>query len=225
MSKQYKLLYAEDEIKTRQNHTSYINDNYDIDTIEADDGLIAWKHYLKHKPDILLTDISMPNMCGLELIEKIREVDNKIKIIILSAHNEQDKLLRAMKLNLVEYQIKPISRKKLILILDSTINSLRDTDTKKIFYFNSDSYFNILTEELIIDKESIKLTKNEIKLLNLFIKNKNQILNQIDIFNSIWEYTKDYKIESVRTLVKKLRKKLSVDCIDNIYGGGYRFKL
>lgn len=223
MSKQYKLLYAEDEIQTRQNHISYINDNYDIDTIEAPDGLIAWKYYLKHKPDILLTDISMPNMCGLELIEKIREVDENIKIIVLSAHSEEDKLLRAMKLNLVEYQIKPINRRKLRESLDSVINTIEQTDTKKIFYFNSDSYFNISANKLVINSETIKLTKNEIKLLNLLIKNENHIVSQIDIFNYIWDYHKEYKIESVRTLVKKLRKKLSFDCIDNVYGGGYRF--
>ena len=222
MSKQYKLLYAEDEITTRQNHISYINDCYDINTIEADDGLIAWRHYLKHKPDILLTDISMPNMCGLELIEKIREIDDKIKIVVLSAHNEEEKLLRAMKLNLVEYQIKPINRKKLTLALDNVIKSLENTNSKKIFYFDSDSYFNISLDKLIIDKQTIHITKNEIKLLNLFIQNENKIINQIDIFNYIWDYNKDYKVESVRTLVKKLRQKLPKNSIENIYGGGYK---
>lgn len=108
-----KLLYVEDEIETRQTHVRYLNKNYDFNIIEANNGSEAFELYLKHKPQILLTDISMPIMCGLTLIEKIREIDNDIKVIVLSAHDETEKLLRAVELNLTSYQIKPISRKKL----------------------------------------------------------------------------------------------------------------
>ena len=222
MNKQYKLLYAEDEIETRRNTVSYINDNYKLDIIEADDGMQAWESYIKHKPDILLTDLLMPNMCGLELIEKIRKVDSDIKIIVVSAHSEQEKLLKAIKLNLIEYHIKPIRRRKLLNGLDMAINSLNDSNTKNMFYFNSDSYYDILENTLLVNTERINLTKNETKLLNLFIQNQNKTLNSIDIFNDIWEFNKEYKTESIRTLVKKLRKKLPLNSIDNIYGGGYK---
>ena len=222
MSKQYKLLYAEDEIEIRKNIVSYINDNYKLDIIEEDDGKQAWESYLEHKPDILITDLLMPNICGLELIEKIREVDKDIKIIVISAHSEQEKLLKAIKLNLVEYQIKPINRKKLLNGLDMAINSLEDGNTNNKFYFNSDSYFDILENSLVVDTNRIKLTKNEIRLLSLFIVNKNKTLDSIDIFNNIWEFNKEYKTESIRTLVKKLRKKLPYNSIENIYGGGYK---
>ena len=222
MSKHYKLLYAEDEIETRKNITLYINDNYKLDIIEADDGKKAWESYLKYKPDILITDLLMPNICGLELIEKIREVDKDIKIIVISAHSSQDKLLQAIKLNLIEYQIKPINRKKLLNGLDMAINSLENGNTNNKFYFNSDSYFDILENSLVVHTNTIKLTKNEIKLLRLFIDNNNKTLDSLDIFNNIWEFSKEYKTESIRTLVKKLRKKLPLDTIENIYGGGYK---
>lgn len=222
MNYQYKLLYAEDEIETRKNITSYINDNYNLDIIEADDGTQAWERYLKHKPDILLTDLLMPNICGLELIEKIREVDSDIKIIVISAHSSQDKLLQAMKLNLIEYQIKPINRKKLLNGIDMAIKSLENGNTKNKFYFNCDSYFDVLENTLVVDTNRIILTKNETRLLSLFIDNKNKTLDSIDIFNNVWEFNKEYKTESIRTLVKKLRKKLPANSIENIYGGGYK---
>lgn len=222
MDKQYKLLYAEDERETRRNIVAYINDNYKLDIVEADDGEQAWKSYLEYKPDILITDLLMPKMCGLELIEKIREVDSDIKIIVVSAHGEQDKLLKAIKLNLIEYQIKPLNRKKLLNGLDIAINYLSEIDNKKLFYFNSDTYYNILEDNLVVDSNIVKLTKNEIKLLNLFIENQNKTLDSIDIFNKIWNFNREYKVESIRTLVKKLRKKLPLNSIENIYGGGYK---
>ena len=102
--KKLKLLYAEDEHTTRKNHIKYINHKFDFEIFEASNGEEAYNLYLEHYPDIILTDITMPKMCGLTLIEKIRENDNTTHIIVLSAHNEEEKLLKAIELNLSSNQ-------------------------------------------------------------------------------------------------------------------------
>ena len=79
----------------------------------ASTGLEALEIYKKHKPNILLLDINMPGLNGLELTKQIREQDKLTRIIILTAHLEQDKLLFAAELNLTKYLPKPISRLQL----------------------------------------------------------------------------------------------------------------
>lgn len=225
MQERYKILYVEDEVETRKNIVNYIKQYYSTQIIEASDGLEGWEAYQENKPDILITDISMDKLCGLSLIEKIRKVDNKIKIIVITAHAEQDRLLRAVKLNLVEYYIKPIARKVLKKVLTNTIEQLNTEEKNQIAYFNENSYYNITEEVLYIDNSVIKLTQYETKLLNILLENKNKVLESHVIFNELWDFDKEYKADSVRTLIKKLRKKLPDYAIENCYGGLYRLSI
>jgi DNA-binding response OmpR family regulator len=219
--KKYKVLYVEDEKKIRQNHALYITDNFDVDIVEAEDGIDGYTLYLKCKPDIIITDITMPKMSGLEMIEKIREQDKDVKIIVFSAYSDQEKLLQAIQLNLIEYKIKPIKRKDIKSVMLKALTRLEDDS---LFYFDRYSYFNQKTEELKIDESVIKLSHNELHLLKYLVAQHNSVVSSIDIFNQIWDFTKEYSVDSVRTLVKKLRKKLPQESIENIYGGGYRLK-
>jgi DNA-binding response OmpR family regulator len=219
--KKYKVLYVEDEKKIRKNHTLYLKDNFDVDIVEAENGLDGYASYLKCKPDIIITDITMPKMSGLEMIEKIREEDKDVKIIVFSAYNDQEKLLQAIPLNLIEYKIKPIKRRDMKEVMIKVLKCLEDDS---LFYFDTHSYFNQETEELKINESVVKLSHNELQLLKYLVIQQSSIVSAIDIFNYIWDFTKEYSVDYVRTLVKKLRKKLPQDSIENIYGGGYRLK-
>jgi len=218
----YKVLYVEDETETRKNICMFLKNNFDMIVFEASDGKEGFESYLENKPDILITDLNMEDSCGFDLIEDIRQIDTEIKIIILSAYSEQEKLLRAIRLNLVEYLIKPVSRKQLKEIINKTLSELIDHEHNDYFYFNETSYYNKTSTSLIVNNKNIKLTTSEIKILAFFIRYSNQILDSVDIFNHIWDFEKDYKVESVRTLVKKIRKKLPNNTIINVYGGGYK---
>ena len=121
MNQKIKLIFAEDEIETRQNIVAYINNRYNFEIIEANDGKEAWDAYLQHEPDVLITDLSMPEMDGLELIQKIREVDANLQIIVITAHTEDDKLEIANGLNIIDYHVKPLKRNALITSLDKVV--------------------------------------------------------------------------------------------------------
>jgi YesN/AraC family two-component response regulator len=110
--KNLSILIAEDDVFLREELVNYISIFVD-DIYQANNGIEAFDMYQKYKPSIILTDIDMPLLNGLELIEKIREVDENIDIIIISAYTYTEYLLRAIELNLVSYLAKPIQRNKL----------------------------------------------------------------------------------------------------------------
>ncbi len=112
------MLYVEDDEQTRANMSSYLRLKYNT-VLEAKDGVEAYELYLNEQPDLMLVDIELPNMNGLELVEKIRDKNNTIPIIITSAYSDKQKLLAAIKLNLVDYLTKPISRHRLKDVLET----------------------------------------------------------------------------------------------------------
>ena len=226
--KKLKLLYAEDEKRIRKDHIIYLQSRYDFEIFEANDGIEALDLYKEHNPDIVLTDITMPNMCGLELAREIRKISSHTKIIILSAHSEHDKLMQAFDSNVINYLIKPINREKLRTSIDTAIETISENTDDKSSNINlsKNAMFDMQKQIFVINDEIIKLSKSESKLLNLLCENKNKEIDSYDIFLYVWnDFEKEFSADSVRTLVKKLRKKLPDGILKNVYGGFYKIEV
>jgi len=222
------LLYAEDEERTRKDHITYLQSRYDFHIYEAHDGLEALKIYKEHQPDIVLTDITMPNMSGLELAQEIRQISQHTKIIISTAHSEQDKLMQAFDADVVNYLIKPINRQKLRTSIDTAISTMPKTTSieKDYIVLSDNAKFDLKSHEYFVDNKLVKLSKSESRLLALVCENKNRDIDSYEIFVHVWDdFEKEFSKDSVRTLVKKLRKKLPDGILQNIYGGFYKLHL
>ena len=137
-------------------------------------GSEGYNTYLQKRPDIILSDINMPNMDGLSMIQKIRESDDETDIIIMSAHSEQDKLLKAIELKLVTYLIKPIDSQKLKAMLLKIVNRLRTS--KKRIYIKENLFWDKATSTLWEDEEQILLKERELKLFKFLCANINNNL-------------------------------------------------
>jgi len=225
MQKKLTLLYAEDEIQIRKNHIFYLQDRYDFNFLEADDGEEALALYKEYQPEIVLTDITMPKMNGLDLVSEIRKLSPHTKVIVLTAHAEQEKLLKAFELYVVNYLIKPVDRRKLSAAIDLAIETLPDVEEadNKIVHFNTQMTYDLERSLLLDDGIPIKLTMAEEKLLELLLNNSHSNLSSETIFTHVWEgKDESFSTSSVRTLVKNLRKKIAVESIENSYGGYYR---
>jgi len=119
----YTLLYVEDEDGTRINIAKSLRLRYK-EVLEAKDGEEAYRLYKEFKVDLIITDLQMPKMDGVELIKKIRLEDNRTPIVVISAYSDREKLEEVSQLNIVEYAIKPRSRAKLKELLERGLKNI-----------------------------------------------------------------------------------------------------
>ncbi|MCK9491470.1 MAG: response regulator transcription factor [Sulfurimonas sp.] len=221
----YTILFVEDEKEIRQNYVIYLK-KYFMDVYEAADGVMAYEIYKSKKPDIMIVDINLPKLNGIEFLKKVRELDHTTKAIMLTAHADVNYLLEATSLKLTKYLIKPISRNDLKEALNLAITELDkyEVSSKKILFLKDGYSWNYKTQELK-GQYSIALTDKERQLLQLFFSNVNIIYSYDDIIITIWNDYEGDKISALKTIIKNLRKKLPKDTIKNIFGVGYKIEL
>ena len=219
INKNIKILYVEDDEIARENGVEFL-ENFFEQIYAASDAIVALQLYEKYQPDIIITDIQMPKLNGLEFVKRIREKDKKTQIIIITAFCDKDYLLKAIELQLVKYLVKPVKEKEFEEALFLCVNSLQE-DNSNIVKLDENSYFDTFNKNLVIKDEIIKLRAKEILFLELLIKNKNRYVSYEEIENYVWVdsvMTKD----ALKTLVKNLKTKIPKDLILNLTNSGYK---
>ena len=214
------ILIAEDEKKLLDPMVEYLQLFFEH-VYAAENGLDAYAQYTKKRPDIIIADIHMPRLDGLSLIKRIRQKDEKTKIIITTAHSEQDKLLQAIELHLVKYLIKPIQSDALKELLLSIVDELRHSD--HCLYFQEGFCWDKQRKKLLRKEEEIILKPRERTVLELLCSNINQTVSSIDIFNVLYadQPERDFSSNAITSLMKRIRQKLPKETIRNSYGVGY----
>ena len=216
-----KVLYAEDEKGIRQNIIEVLELFFQkVDA--AENGLEAIEKFSLDTYDVLIFDISMPHMDGLEAIKEIRKENKKIPIIILSAHTEQEYLWRAVELKITKFITKPCNKDILLEALEQAALELVDFNT--VVHLTTKHLYNPYTKMLCYENKDIKLSKSESRLLEYFIHRANTSITYDQIYNYMWEFEAPSK-EAIKSIVKELRRKLGKDIIKNIYGVGYMLEL
>lgn len=217
-----KVLYVEDDDIARENGVEYL-ENYFEQIYEAADALTALKLYETITPDIIITDIQMPKLNGLEFVKRVRQKDKKIQIIVLTAYSHKDYLFSAIELQLVKYLIKPIKEKELEEALYTCIKSIEE-DISNIVDLDDTCSFDTYNQTLVINNEIIKLRTKELDLLLLLIKNKKRYVTYEEIENFVWRDSAMSK-DALKTVVKNLKAKLPKETISNLSGTGYRIDI
>ena len=219
----YKILFVEDEEATRKNYVTYLKMLF-VDVFEAEDGEEAYKIYKEKKPDIMIIDINIPKLNGLELLGKIRLKDQQTKALMLTAHTDTDFLLSAASLKLTNYLVKPVSRKALKSAIEEVIAELSQFEvlSRKTIFLQEDYYWDVDKEELVKHNKSITLTKKEKKVLQCLLSTVNRTFTSEEIVLFAWENFDEGNDNTLKQIIKKLRLKLPRDTIENVFGVGYR---
>jgi two-component system phosphate regulon response regulator OmpR len=171
--------------------------------------------------DLIILDVMMPEVTGFEFSEKIKKLNN-VPIILLTALSKVEDRIKGLESGADDYISKPFEPKELLLRMRNLLDLYsKQQSNSKIVQFGSSSY-NLLTKELKIGEEVIHLTSSEHKLLEFFIKNRNQILSRQDLLKEMGHVS----LRSIDVQIVRLRAKLEPDSskpkhLQTIRNGGY----
>jgi len=224
------VLFVEDYTPLREEMGGVLQ-NYFLHVESAIDGVDALakykEYYKKHKKyyDIVLTDIKMPRMDGVELIKAIRRINKEQQVIVLSAHQESEYLLELINLGIKRYIAKPLVYKEFLQVLYSVAKELTlpSEEVVTTVYLDKGYEFDILSNTLKNGEgEAISLTKNEIATLHLLATNVDKVCSSQEIIDSFESVGANIQPENIRNMISKLRKKLPSGVLESIYGVGYK---
>ncbi|WP_457744074.1 response regulator transcription factor [Sulfurimonas sp.] len=216
--KSLKILLVEDEEKLSLLLKNAIGDNFHSFLL-AKDGNEGLEFYKKVLPDIVITDIMMPNKTGLEMAKEIKTINPNSKIIILSAFSETDKFLSAIDVGVVKYFIKPFDPDELL----AYINSLEDLFGQRSVVLQGEYIFHKAKKALYKKSKYIALTKNERVFLALLIQHYEEgkgVVSYDTIKKLLW--IDEASDERLRTFVRRFRDKTTKELIKNVKGEGYQ---
>lgn len=215
------ILLVEDEENLRNSFAKvlllYVGQIY-----TASDGEEAFAIYKSKHPDIIITDIKMPKLNGLELIKKIRHENLDIPIIVTSAYTDQDFLLESIKLSLVEYIVKPIKERDLTRLLETSA-ALLLKKSQTIIKLDDTSAYDYNNKVLIQNNTSIALTQKEIELFEILLMHKGTLVTRQSIEDKLYIY-EEAPPSALKNLVFKLRKKIGNVIIQTVGNLGYTIK-
>lgn len=193
----------------------------------AQDGIEAYEIYKKQKPNIILSDMLLPKLSGIELIQKIRQKDHTTRVIMLTGTVDKEKLIKVSELKLTKLLEKPINQDELFEALKLAIDEKKHfaISSRDILELKEDFTWDFSQHTLVRDGEDVRLTPNERKLLNLFFLNLNQVLTYDMIIEYVWEDSDIYSIDNLKTTIKNVRRKLPEGLILSIYGIGFKTQI
>ena len=205
-----------------------INAGYKV--ITANNGLDALKKVKEHKPDLLLLDLMLPGMDGLDVCKEIKrnKETSKTSIIMLTAKSEElDKIL-GLELGADDYITKPFSIRELLARVKAVLRRSNSDEISEEIYELGRLKVDFERHEVLINNEKVELTLKEFELLEILIKNKGKILRRETLLDKVWGYEYIGETRTVDVHIRYLRKKVEDDdknpkFIETIRGVGYRF--
>lgn len=222
------ILVIEDE-KAIRNFISATLEIHSYNCLSAENGEQGIILATSHKPDIILLDLGLPDMDGMNIIKKVRTWSN-CPIIVVSARSEDRDKIEALDLGADDYLTKPFSVDELLARIRVAIRKMNYDNTKKeesIEFINGDLKIDYASGCVFIGEEETHLTPIEYKLLCLLAKNVGKVLTHRYILKEIWGTAYESDVTSLRVFMATLRKKIEINCEKNTYiqthiGVGYR---
>lgn len=224
MHKQINILLAEDEPALGMIIKESL-ETRDFKVMLCEDGEKAFKAYKQAKPELLVLDVMMPKKDGFTLAKEIRQEDDTIPIIFLTAKSQTEDVVEGFTIGGNDYLKKPFSMEELIVRIHNLLDRTKQQRTSEIMKFGEFT-FNFPKQLLQFKTENeIQLTHREAHLLFHLIKNKNKVLDRTMILNKLWGSDDFFNARSMDVFITKLRKKLAKDNsiqIVNVRGFGYK---
>lgn len=207
-----RLLVVEDDVAIRHLiKMALITHNYCFDM--ARDGKSALQQVLTIKPDVIILDLGLPDMDGVDLIHKIRSW-SQIPIIVVSARDAEYDKIHALDAGADDYVTKPFSVEELLARIRAALRRSEQTELfihEQPVFINGDLQIHYASNTVLMNDQEIHLTPTEYKLLVILSKHIGKVLTHNFLLKNIWETSLDSDVASLRVFMANLRKKIEVD--------------
>ncbi|MBO47455.1 MAG: DNA-binding response regulator [Gammaproteobacteria bacterium] len=221
-----KIYIVEDEPDIRETlKYNFSNEGFKVFT--APDGEEALSNIKRVLPDVLILDLMLPGVSGLDVCKSIRADDDirDMSIIMLTAKGEEIDRVIGFELGADDYVTKPFSVRELILRVKVLLKKQRESLVENKLVTFGPIRIDLDAHELKINDKEIVLTALEFKLLQHLVKRKGRVQTREQLLGDVWGYSAEVTTRTVDTHIKRLREKLgnTSDYIQTIRGVGYRF--
>jgi two-component system KDP operon response regulator KdpE len=227
MSDGPRILVVDDEPQlTRVLRTGLKSRGYDVRV--AADGLAGFETFNDWHPDLVITDLAMPNMDGLELCRRLRAI-SQVPIIILSAKGEEKVKVEALDIGADDYVTKPFGIDELLARVRASLRRINSGDeTTRTELDSGDFHVDLETRRVTVRGREVHLTPKEFDLLTYFINHSGKVLTHHTLLAAVWGGDYVEQDQYLRVFVGNLRKKLETDASGKSYiltepWVGYRF--
>ncbi len=228
MTQGARILVVDDEPQIRRSLQVNLEQNgYAVETVETGEG--ALRSFLNRRPDVVILDLIMPGMDGVEVVRRIRE-SSTVPIIVLSAMGEEARKVEALELGADDYMTKPFGMDELLARIRSLLRRAAGAHSAQPVFIAGDLCVNFDRREVTLGQNPVKLTPTEYDLLKYMIEHAGKVLTHRMLLQEVWGQAYVDQAQYLRVFIGQLRKKLERDptrprFILTDSGVGYRFSI
>lgn len=225
------ILIVDDEKEIRNLIAIYLkNEGYDV--LEASDGEEGLSLLKKHSVHLIVLDIMMPNVDGIEMCMKVREIA-EMPIIMLSAKSQDMDKITGLTLGADDYVTKPFNPLELIARIKSQLRRYIKMDRLDSMNGSEieigDLQINTDTHEVIVNNEKVKLTPREFSILELLARNQGIVMSAEQIYEKVWKEEAIQSENTVMVHIRKIRERIETNprnpqYIKTVWGVGYKIE-
>jgi two-component system OmpR family response regulator len=210
-----RILVVDDELGVRELICESLRlSNYE--TQEAADGLQALAFLRKEKFDLIILDINMPKLDGLQLLEKIRKEEIATPALLLSARSDKDDVTKGLRVGADDYMTKPFSIEELVLRVKAILRRSSGPTATETKLFCGPISMDLERYSVTFNDEIVEMSPTEFKLLEQLILKTGKVLTKEALLASVWEIDFDTSSTVVDTYISYLRKKLHKEGFEGI---------
>ena len=215
-----RILVVEDDQIIREGISEYLSE-FGYDIVQAKDGQEALKNFESYEINLVILDIQIPLLNGLEVLKEIRK-KSELPVLMLTAFNDEEYKINAFSSLADGYMEKPFSLPVLKVRIDSLIKR-HFGNHEKFEYNNAEVDFTSYSAKF--NGEDVDINAKELEILKYFLENEGQALTRTQIIDNVWKETDEIPFDRVIDVyIKELRKKLGLDCIVTIRNVGYKLE-
>jgi len=195
----------------------------------AADGLAAIDAATSARPDLVVLDLMLPGIDGLEVMRRLREQDRGTPVILLTAKGEESDRVIGLRLGADDYVVKPFSPAELVARVDAVLRRVDTSPAHETPIEFDDMTINPAARRVVVRGEEIQLTQREFDVLLFLARHPGQVFSRNQLMDAVWQYSFYSDTSTVTVHIRRLRAKIEADPaqprhIQTVWGVGYRFQ-